>query len=604
MAQGYMGKLLFVDLSRGTLQDEELDEKLSRQFIGGYGIGARIVYSRQKANVDPLGPDNMLAFVTGPLTGTPVPFGCKYGVIVGKSPLTDGWGDANSGGDFGPYLKFAGYDGIFFTGVSTEPVYLLVRNGKPEIREASHLWGKDTIETEDALVAELGKGAKVASIGPAGERLNLISSIMNDHGRAAARSGVGAVMGSKRLKAVAVIGDAQVPLADKATVSSLRKECLANLTGLADIWRKFGTISGVATQSHNGDAPVKNWGGVGTRDFPNAKLISDVNVTANMGKRHACYRCPVACSGYMKEGVGEYKYPAGTKRPEWETIVAFGTMCLNDNLDSIMLMNDICNRAGMDTISAGSTVAFAIECYENGLIDNKDTGGLELTWGNHQAILAVTKQMAQREGFGSVLADGSRVAAAKIGKGAEQYAVHVGGQEPGLHDPKFVSPLRDARPHAARFQMDATPGRHMQYFGPSGFYQGHFLNASGLCWFISFLSSNAIETIPRFMSAVTGWDYSKEEMLKAGERIATIRHAVNLREGINPLQLPVHPRIVGKPPLEEGPLAGVTADIEAQAYWNLGAMDWDRTTTKPSKRKLLELDLDDVATDLWPEPTS
>ena len=600
MARGYMGKILSVDLSTGELKEEALDETLCREFIGGYGIGARIIYNRQKAGVDPLGPENTLGFMTGPFTGSGIPFGSRYTVVVGKSPLTGGWGDANSGGDFGPNLKFAGYDGIFFTGVSAKPVYLLIREGKAELKDATHLWGKDTIETEKALETEFGKKMKVASIGPAGEKLSLISAIMNDRGRAAGRSGVGAVMGSKKLKAVAVIGTAQIPLARKTKVNTLRRESLANMRSIVDVFRRMGTAAGTAASAHSGDSPVKNWGGVGVRDFPNASLISDVNVIANLDRRYGCYRCPVSCSGYMKAATGEYQYTADTKRPEYETLCTFGTMCLNDNLESIIKANDICNRSGLDTISAGCVIAFAIECYENGLITKEDTEGIELTWGNHQAIVAMTEKLARREGFGDVLADGVKVAAEKIGKGAEQYAVHIGGQELGMHDPKRVSPLRSENPAAASYQMDATPGRHTQGFGPSGF-RGHFVNAVGLCMFGSFMLTDSNKYITEFMSAITGWDYSMDELLKTGQRIANIRHVISLREGINPLELNVHPRILGTPPQEEGPLAGKTADIEAQVHWNLGALDWSRITTKPSKRKLLELRLDDVANDLWPE---
>lgn len=600
MTEGYIGKILSVDLTTGELKDETLDEKLYREFIGGYGIGARIIYNRQKAGVDPLGPENILGFMTGPFTGSGIPFGSRYTVVVGKSPLTGGWGDANSGGDFGPHLKFAGYDGILFSGVSAKPVYLLIREGKAELRDATHLWGKDTIETEKALEAEFGKKTKVASIGPAGEKLSLISAIMNDRGRAAGRSGVGAVMGSKKLKAVAVIGTATVPLAKKTRVNSLRREAIANMGPVVDTFRSMGTASLTAASAHSGDSPVKNWGGVGIRDFPNASLISDVNVIANLDRRYGCYRCPVSCSGYMKAGTGEYQYTTDTKRPEYETLCTFGTMCLNDNLESIIKANDICNRFGLDTISAGCVIAFAIECYENGLITKKDTGEIELTWGNHQAIVAMTEELARRRGFGDVLADGVKVAAERIGKGAEQYAVHIGGQELGMHDPKRVSPLRSENPAAASYQMDATPGRHTQGFGPSSF-RGHFVNAVGFCMFGSFMLTDADKYITGFMSAITGWDYSMDELLKTGERIANMRHVITLREGINLLELSVHPRIVGNPPQEEGPLAGKVADIEAQALWNLGALDWSRITTKPSKKKLLELHLDDVAKDLYPE---
>ena len=219
MTGGYMGKILFVDLSKGELKDEALDEKLCRDFIGGYGIGVRVIYSQQKGGVDPLGPDNILGFMTGPLTGSPALSGTRY-TVVGKSPLTGTWGDANSGGDFGPYLKFAGYDGVFFSGISEKPVYLFIKNGKAGLRDAAHLWSKDTFETEDMLISELGKDVHVSCIGPSGENLSLISAVMNNNGRAAGRSGLGAVMGSKKLKAVAVTGTMTIPIADSSSVNS------------------------------------------------------------------------------------------------------------------------------------------------------------------------------------------------------------------------------------------------------------------------------------------------------------------------------------------------------------------------------------------------
>jgi aldehyde:ferredoxin oxidoreductase len=340
---------------------------------------------------------------------------------------------------------------------------------------------------------------------------------------------------------------------------------------------------------------VKNWGGIGIVDFPDASGLERDAVIANLWKSEPCFRCPFSCKGVLKEGAGGYKYPKGTARPEYETLASFGTMCLNNDTESIAMANHLCNDYGLDTISAGATIAFAIECYENGLITKEDTDGMALTWGNHAAIIAMTERMGKREGFGDILADGVKAAAERIGRGAEQYAVHIGGQEPGMHDPKLVLRMWDLP--AARFQMDATPGRHTQGFGPSGF-RIHLVNAAGVCLFYS--ASVSGRRLVEGMKAVTGWDRSIGELLKAAERIANMRHVINLREGINPLDWEVHPRIVGKPPQDVGPLAGVTADIEAQVYWSLGALDWDRFTTKPSKRKLLELGLEDVAQDLWP----
>jgi aldehyde:ferredoxin oxidoreductase len=605
MAGGYIGRILFVNLSIGEIHEETPEEKLYHDFIGGYGIGARILYSRQKGGVDPLGPENTLGLITGPLTGTPATVGTRY-TAVAKSPLTGGWGDANSGGYFGPVLKFAGYDGVFFTGVSERPVYLFIDNGKAELRDARHLWGKDTYETEDALKAELGEAAEIVSIGPSGEKLSLISCIITRRGAAAGRSGLGAVMGSKKLKAVVARGNQEVPIADSEAATRLRNEHVALMRATPagkrswlELWHTYGTSSGGWSSAHSGDTPVKNWGGVGIIDFPDRSGLARDLAIANLERRTGCWRCPIACEGRLKEGTGEYKYPAGIRRVEYETQGTFGTMCLNNNTESINMANHICNSYGLDTISAGTTIAFAIECYENGLISQADTDGIELTWGNHRAIIAMTEKMAKRQGFGDILADGVKAAAEKIGKGADAYAVHIGGQELGMHDPKLMPAYRSGQPAAARYQMDATPGRHTQGFGPTGF-QGHLVNAAGLCSFGNMEGADAGKYIAGFMSAVTGWDRSIDELLKAGERIANMRHVFNLREGINPLQWPVHPRIVGKPPQKEGPLTGVTADIEAQVYWNLGALDWDRVTTKPSKKKLLELGLDDVAKELWP----
>ena len=427
MANGYMGKMLFVDLSTGKIEEEALDEKLCRDFLGGYGIGARIIYSRQKAGVDPLGPDNIFGFTTGPLTGTPAPFGSRY-TVVGKSPLTGTWGDANSGGFFGPHLKFAGYDAVFFKGISEKPVYLFIDNGKAELRDATHLWGKDSNETEDILRDELGKKVEVACIGQAGEKLSLISCVMNNKGRAAARSGLGAVMGSKRLKAVAVLGNMEVPLADKKKVGDLRKEYQKAFDGMMyEMMKNYGTCGGTAQSAQVGDSPVKNWSGAGIVDFPNASAVSDDAIIGLQRKRYACYRCSVGCGGLMKAGK-EYDYEEGAHKPEYETLAAFGSMLLNDNAESIIMANDICSRYGLDTISAGATIAFAMECYDNGLITKADTDGIELTWGNHRAIIAMTEKLAKREGFGDVLADGTKVAAERIGKGSDKYAMHAGGR--------------------------------------------------------------------------------------------------------------------------------------------------------------------------------
>ena len=617
MAQGYMGKMLFVDLSRNELRDEALDEKLCRQFIGGYGIGARILFSQQKAGVDPLGPDSILGILSGPFTGTPAVSGTRF-TVAAKSPLTGGWGDANSGGYFGAFMKFAGYDALFFSGISPKPVYLFINNGKAELRDAAHLWGKDTYVTEEMLKSELGKDAEVACIGPSGERLSLISAVIN-RGRTAARSGLGAVMGSKMLKAVVVKGNMKVPLADEAETKELRRKWQAQLGGHI-VWLKpFGTPFLVDIGVQTGDSPVKNWTGVGMIDFPDFQPIAKEAVMERTEKRFACYMCPIGCGGCMKEGTGEYQYAAGTRRPEYETTAMFGTNCLNNNLESIIKAGDICDRYGIDTISAGAAIALAIECYEKGLITHRDTDGIEMTWGNHRSIVAMTEKLARREGFGDVLADGVKVAAEKIGKGADQYAIHIGGQELPAHDPKHGFYF------ATSYRMDPTPGRHFvgselsdapEY--PSGLLPKFDLKSfsgrggarkigtsfhqtvvcAGMCLFVFWAFPN-VEPIGEFMRAITGWDVTAEELLETGERIANLRQAFNIREGLNPLEFKMPGRVSGRPPLKEGPAAGVTVDEDTMIREYLTAMDWDLKTAKPSKRKLLELGLADVAQELW-----
>ncbi|MEE8619028.1 MAG: aldehyde ferredoxin oxidoreductase C-terminal domain-containing protein, partial [Dehalococcoidales bacterium] len=440
-------------------------------------------------------------------------------------------------------------------------------------------------------------------------KLTLISCVMTNRGSAAGRSGLGAVMGSKKLKAVAVTGRQEVPIADSEATNRLRRDFVAELKvkqllgqSYLELYGKYGTSGLTRFIIEIGGTPIKNWGGTAIVDFPDSSGVGGEAPSANLKKTEGCWHCPVICKGVLKEGAGEYKYQAGARRPEYETLGAFGPMCLNNNTESIAMANDICNRYGLDTISAGTSIAFAIECYENGLITKADTDGIELTWGNHQAIVAMTEKIAKREGFGDILADGVKMAAERLGRGTEQYAVHAGGQELGMADPKLRSPSYGDRASAARYQMDATPGRHTQGFGPSGF-EAHFKNAAGFCVQSGYdMIANSSKYVVGLMSAITGWDRSMDELLKAGERVANMRHVFNLREGINPLKLEVHPRIIGNPPLEVGPHAQVTVDIKAEIYWNLGALDWERVTTKPSKKKLLKLGLDDVAKDLWPEP--
>ncbi|MFH0847797.1 MAG: aldehyde ferredoxin oxidoreductase family protein [Chloroflexota bacterium] len=604
MLKGYMGKLLFVDLTNGRLKDENLSEELRADFMGGYGLGARILYERMKPKVYPLGPENMLGLLTGPLTGTPALTPGRF-VAVAKSPLTGTWGDANCGGDFGPNLKFAGYDGVFFSGVSSKPVYLCVENGKAELRDASHLWGKNCLETEDMLKKAHGASASVASIGPAGENVSLLACIVNEKGRAAGRSGLGAVMGAKKLKAVVVKGNLKVPMADEAKARALRQKWVKELKHDGPTFRDYGTAGITASSAFSGDSPVKNWTGSGPDDFSAADKISDDAVIAEQERKYGCWQCTINCGGHMKTKPGR---ATPCHKPEYETLCMAGTLCLNDDLESIIHFNDICNAYGIDTISVGSAAAFAIECYQNGILSREDTG-MELRWGDGDAVVELARKIARREGIGALLADGIKSAADKLGKNAAEFAVHVQGQEIPAHDPRYFPAL------SVTYRMDATPARHTQ--GGRGWIMGtdwledkrdnkydftntgevqkkamnmvHIVNSAGICIFA--FQSYPAQFISDFLTAITGTEYNFESCLKVGERIANIRHLFNLREGLNPLKYSFNPRALGKPPITRGPVANVTLDDDLMIRDYLKAMDWDVKTTRPSAKKLEELGL-------------
>ena len=622
MTGGYAGRLGFVNLSTGEVKEEKLDEKLARDFIGGYGLGARILFERQKAGIDPLGPESILGFVTGPLTGTPVPTGGRH-MVVCKSPLTGGWADANSGGTFGAELKAAGWDALFISGISSSPKYLFVTNNGIELRDAAHLWGKDTVETEDTLTGELGDAkVRVACIGQASEKLSRITGVVNDKGRIAGRSGVGAVMGSKRLKAVAVRGKGKAAVVDSERVKQLRGDFIKKMRDIPFVQglMNYGTCDMTSNLVTGGASPVKNWLLAGVQAFPTVDKIGKGESYVNyQQKKYGCANCPIACGGILNVTTG--KYPVGeTHKPEYETVAAFGNMCLNDDLDSIFKLNDMCNRSGLDTISAGTAIAFAMECYEHGIISKADTDGIDLTWGNVDAIIAMTDKMISREGFGDVLADGVKIAAQRIGKGAEQFAIHIGGQEPGLHNALFL-PGR-----GTGFVVDGTPGRHTQggaftkvdgngtiapypglqfsgferyeykSKGPASAYGSNYWQVgtcTGLC-LMSVVFSGILPLLD-FINAVVGWDMTIEEAIQTGARIQTLRHMFNIREGVEPAKTHLMPgRMAGTPPKSEGPLKDITIDIDSLAKEYRKAMGWNPDTGHPTEDTLAKLGLGEL----------
>ncbi len=609
------GRILNVNLGSGVSESEPLAEEICRRYIGGYGLGARLLFDRIPRGAEALGPDNVLGLFPGLLTGTPL-FGSRYQAVA-KSPKNGGWGDANSGGDFGPFLKCAGWDGLLFSGISDKPVYLLIEDDKAEIKDASDLWGLDAIIAERRLKERHGKKASVACIGQAGENLSYMAGICNEYGRLAGRSGLGAVMGSKNLKAIVVLASRNILAGSDKGVRELVRVSLDEFGPVANFFRQFGTTGTIATSAVTGDSPVKNWGGAGTVDFPVASQLAGDKFNAKMEKRYGCWHCPLACGAESKESENpKFPYPKGTHRAEYETGCAFGTLLLNADIDSLQYANHLCNAYGLDTISAGATVAFAVECYENGIITKEDTDGLELTWGNGEAVVELIHRIAKREGVGEVFADGIRKAAEKLGAKAEPFAMEVGGEELPMHDARLQPE------YFATYKLDPTPARHTQYAGaiasdwgvprpPSDRNQAtgrgehhkgmseyqHIVNSSGVCMFITFSGPN--KRLPQWINAVTGWDTTHDELLKTGERIANLRMAFQVREGDNPARRRIPGRLIGTPPLMEGPHKGFSLDAETLQREFLAACDWDQQTCKPSRAKLEELGLEDVARVLY-----
>ncbi len=606
--RAFNGKVLNVNLSTGEITAEQLPDEMYRKYLGGYGLGARMLLDRVPKGADPLGPENMLGIFPGLMTGTPL-FGQRYQAVC-KSPLTGGWGDANCGGNTGPYLKHAGWDGVMFFGISPKPVYLLIQDDKVSIEDAADLWGKDAIETEKLLIERHGKRASVADIGQAGETLSLISGICNDHGRLAARSGVGAVMGSKKLKAIVIVPSRNIMVQNKEVLAEVKQGLQDFVKPTADFFRTYGTTGITSRSAHSGDSPVKNWGGVGIVDFPNVETITGDVVNAKMEKHYACWHCPIACGAESKESDNpEYPYPRHTHRPEYETMASFGTMNLNNNLDSLTYANHLCNAYGFDSISAGATISFAIECYENGILTKEDTDGLELRWGDDKAIIKLLEMMGTRQGIGAILADGVKVASEKIGRGSEKFAMHVGGQELPMHDPKLQPEYHTT------YKLDPTPARHTQYEGNRRFglipaaqrdrtvaegrgphHKGaseymHVVNAAGHCQFVMMAANTA--NIPQWINMTTGFDMTREELLEVGERIANMRMAFEVREGGNPRQRQVPERMSGAV-YKEGPHKDFGLDTETLEKEFLEACDWDTETCKPSAAKLESLGLADL----------
>ncbi|HYU18269.1 MAG TPA: aldehyde ferredoxin oxidoreductase family protein [Chloroflexota bacterium] len=617
MIGGHMGRVLFVDLGSGQIRAEEPDDSLYRDFLGGYGFGARVIYGQQPGGVDPLGADATLGFCTGVLVGSPAITPNRW-TVVGKSPLTLGWGDANCGGQWGPMLKMAGFDAVFVQGIADRPAYLFVQEGEAELRDASDMWGVDALETELRLRERYPK-SQSAVIGPAGEKLSLMSGVVNDEGRIAARSGLGAVMGSKRLKAIVARGTAPLPMADAARANEIRRRFIREMAANPKVkyFTKYGTINHTASSAFGGDSPIRNWGGSGLEDFPTAEKISDDTLLSYEYKKYACWKCNIACGGHYRTDDPLFSV-AKTHKPEYESSALWGNNLLNDNIHSLMKANDLCNRYGLDTISTGSVIGFAIECFERGLISKVDTDGIELRWGDAAAIMALGEKIGKREGIGDVLADGVMRASQKI-PGSEELAIHVGGQEPPAHDPRY------APSWGMIYAADATPGRHTQmaywvqenggvipgvdlpklekyqYSGKGALNAkinnlGQAVFSAGVCMFA--FTRVDFSAWTEMIEAVSGVETSVDSLDEIGARVAATRQAFTLREGVNPLKYHIPGRAYGYPPIDRGPLAGVVVDVETLRREFYEARGWDPETGTPHTETLERLGLEEMVPDM------
>ena len=616
---GYMGKVLFVNLTDKTSQEIPVEEKTYREYIGGYGLGAKFLYENMKPGADPLGPENILGFLAGPFVGTRYHSGGRLSIVC-KSPLTGGWADSSCGGDFARKLKSSGYDGIFFKGVSDKPVYVYINDGEVKFKDADKLWGKDSIESEDMVKEELGKGVEVATIGQAGENMSKIAGIMHDHGRAAARLGIGAVMGSKKLKAVAVNGTHTVSIANEKAYKEVLKKMSGALKKVRN--RELGSAAVFVPFVLTGDGPVQNWKGISSEIYPEEKAekLAAEKFLDYRVRKYACGQCFTPCGAELKFTDSKDNTYI-THRPEYESMAALASNCLIDDMETIIMANEMCNRYGFDTISAGGTLGFAMECYEKGLITDKDTGGLSLEWGNKDAVLPFLEMMAKREGIGAVFADGVKVASEKIGPESEEFAIHIGGVEPSCHDPRRwpgfgygyvldpklghhtvsgVGMLEHAFAAFHEKEIDQSQFEHLYDERYNYENKGkplfilhswcQFWYSTGICMYTYYL----YEQYPLLdaLRAETGWDdLTLEEAQKTGERIYTLRHCFALREGVDMKGMTLPKRLMGIPPLKKGPTAGVTLDMETVKKDYYKAFDWDPETAKPSKKKLEYLNL-------------
>lgn len=616
---GYMGKVLRVDLTQGTFVEEEIDPQILYDYIGGIGLGIRLLYDEVTPDIRPFDDENRLIFLTGPLTGTTVP-GSGGFAVISKSPITGFVGCGQANGHFGVRLKKAGYDGLIFTGKSKKLVYLYINNGKPEIKDAAALQSQTTWETRDFLLNEhntQGAPLSVASIGPAGEKGVAFAAIMSDFGHVASTGGLGAVMGSKNLKAIAVHGKAKIPLDDnhKDRVRELTRAWIKKAMTSTPI-AKGGTQALFMPYYESGWVPVKN---LTTNIFPEAKKFDGTYLREKVFtkvKKTPCHACAFDHCRAIKSKDANESDPVW-EDPEYEDLAGWGPNVGITDPKAAALLTHMNDGWGMDLKECSFTLSLAMECFEKGLISKEDTGGIDLAWGNVASILQLLEQIATRQGFGDVLADGVKKAADRIGRTAPQYAVYVKrGIAPHVHDPRarwgtlFAEALSDTGSidgidyttrkndelgiHEPTSDPDDKVARAQARSGPLRHLEDSIIN----CFFFD-RAPGILAIMVEVLNAVAGYDYTVEEFLKCGDRITNLLRAFNIRAGLVPEDDTISPRLLKAP--HDGPQQGKSfaetfLKVRSCYYREKG---WDAATGKPLPETLRELELDDLIKDIW-----
>jgi len=608
----YAKRILYVDLTTGKTEVKPLNMKLAKEYIGGIGLGMKLFLDNSKAGVDAFSPENPLIFITGPLSGTMAPSAGNSYAVVSKSPLTDGINESKAHGFFGCELKRAGYDAIIFTGKSEKLVYAWIDDNSVQLLDAAHLKGKSPAETDETIKEELGDFyIRVSAIGEAGEKLVRIACIINDEFRAIGRGGMGAVMGSKNLKAVAVRGTNDVNVADPEAFTEFVRTVHERMKGPATRkYRTLGTPENVLVLNALAALPTRNFT---QATFEGAEKVSGEYLNERYVKKIiGCATCGMRCDHIAVVPEGEYK--GSTSRVEFECLWAVGPLCGVDRLDAIIEAIRLCDYYGMDGISAGVIVAFAMDLYENGIITKKDTDGLDLSFDSHEALVETLKRMGTRTGWlGNVLAEGSMRAAKEIGRGAEKYANHIKGMELPGYDLRTLKTaalgfsvsfrgachLRsgayapDVKGSVDRFKIEAGRGKLIM----AGEDLYNVVDSLILCKFSRGVMYDGLKDMAKYYSLATGIEMTPEELIKAGERINNLARVINIREGKGTRADDTLPwKIMNFPVPDEGIAKGAVVN---QKEFDIGLDDYYsvRGWTKdgiPTPEKLKELGLDDL----------